>query len=195
VVDKEKNVASYPHRPSDYRLDPKENFLKAFVQDLKTDPAQGITEEELEVACDFAWRVILSRLIGQFSVSTWGEDPPHPLFEIWLLIASSVVIRMFGQSYGVNAAEQELTSSKWSKEADDMLERITDPQREGQRMWLTNTDGTIEEPRGKATIPVVMNIRDATFFPAKDTDLSHGMTVADSVEAFYKLYSHRAGTG
>jgi len=184
---------AFPNRPDAFVLSPRERFLKAFLAGTASAPSQGVTQPEFDSISDFGWRVVISRFIGQFDVSGWGSNPPHPIQEIWELTASGIALRIYGQRFGLNDKTTDADSRSWIKMADQMIANILDPDNENQRMYLVSaTTGSIIEPRTKLNLPIVLNVRGVEFFPSLRSYSYKGQSSMHSVEQFWQDFTVEA---
>ena len=187
---------AFPNRPDMFVLNTQQRFLKAFMGTEASSPDKGITADELGAAADFGWRVTICRFIGQYDVSGWGNDPPHPLQEIWELTASGIALRMYGQRFGIGDKTADTDSKSWVNMANKMIADVLDPDSENDRMYLVSaTTGSIIEPRSKISVPIVLNVRGVEFFPAMRSYSYKGQSSAHSVEEFWQDFTKAASTG
>lgn len=179
-------------KPTTWVLEAGHRYLKGVVLELAPtgDEIKGITQADLTAAENYAWRTIITRLVGWYTVSGWSTSPPHPLFEIWDLLASSYVVAIAGQRKNIEDDAAIETQEKWLGQATQMLVDITDPKSEGQRTHLINPDGTVAHKRSNVAVPMVRSTTGVIFFPADKTQAtSWGDTIKGSVEEFIDSHS------
>ena len=187
---------AFPNRPDSFTLNAQERFLKAFMAGTAASPAQGVTQDELDSAADFGWRMVICRFIGQYDVSTWGDNSPHPIYEIWDLTGSGVALRMYGQRFGINEKASDMDSRSWIKMANEIISNVLDPDNENERMYLVSaTTGSVIEPRSKMSVPVVLNVRGVEFFPAMQSYRYQGQSSNLSMEQFWQNYTQPSVEG
>lgn len=172
--------------PSSWAIEIGHRYVKHWLQDKVPagEEPRGVTQDDINAAQIYAWRFILSRLVGAYDVSDWSTDPPHPLFEIWDLLASSYVLELVASR--VNATEETSDLIKiWFDKAEKMLKNILDPDDEGDRMHLLEADGSIQHRRLGTVTPVIVNTTGVQFWPrCKSYKDSFGNLSQNSVQAF-----------
>lgn len=179
------------YKPPSWKLEASHRFLKGIVKELVPigDEEKGITQDDLNAAESFAWEVLISHLIMHYDITGWSNDPPQPLFYIWDLLASSYVAAVVGQQSNVDGGPGLTASNSFLSRAKDMIRSICDPQFEGLRIELINSNGTIAFKRSKAAIPKVVSTIGVVFFPAdRDYTDAWGNTIEGSVEDFVDKY-------
>jgi hypothetical protein len=177
-------------QPSDFVLVVNERYLKSWVKELA--PAnrkdKGITQADLTAAEAYAWRILLSRFAGAYDTSGWRNAPPTPLFEIWDLMASAYVVRLFGHRVLTNTDKVAKEYQEWLEKAGEMIADVIDPVKESDRLYLLDADGAIIHKRSNQAFPLVRNTRGVTFFSTSQNSYDafgnhHG---EQSIESFVR---------
>lgn len=183
-------LSGAPERPAGWELKIGQRYLKGNTKDLVPvgREIQGLASSDLDAAQDFAWCLILSRLVVLYDVSDWYLNPPNPLYQIWDLLASSYVMEMVEQRVNTENELGRSTAKEWFNRASMMLGQITDPKTEGERMYLTHPTTYQMIPRRTSSgMPVVINVRGVEFFPTCDVAMnSWGHYLGQSIEEFVR---------
>ncbi len=177
--------------PSTWSLEANHRYLKGTVLEIVPagDEGKGITQHDLDAAENFSWRTIVTRLVGWYNPSDWSSRPPHPLYEIWDLMASAYVVALVGQRKNIEDVAAIDTQKDWMNQAIDMLRNIVNPEFEGDRINLINTDGTVQHKRSRVSVPKVVSTSGVVFFPhSKESQTAWGNSIRGSVEEFIQTH-------
>lgn len=188
------SATGFPNVPAGWLLEPGHRYLKSIVTDLSPtgDETKGVTQQDLDAASCYAWRFMISRFIGNYVVTSWGFEPPQPLFEIWDLFASSVIVDIVAQRMNYEEEGGQETSDRWFERANEMIKNVVDPEREGDRMHLIGSDGTVLFKRKNISSPKVFNTTGAQFFPSsRNAATAWGDHLEGSVEEFIDTHSRK----
>jgi hypothetical protein len=182
-----------PIKPASFTLVAGHRYIKGVVATLAPDGDEtlGVTQLDLTSAEDYAWDILLARLSTWYDVSTFGSNTPIPLQQIWDLLASAYIHAVVAQRKNVEDTQATATQDKWLAAADRMMQNLTDPVREGERMQLINpATGNIVHKRSRGSIPMVVNVRGVQFFPThNNNNTTWGHALRGSVEEFIDTHS------
>ena len=187
---------AFPPRPAGFTLREHGRAIKGLIRDFSTTTLAkfGVTPDDVSWAEDYGWRTIISALINQYDVATWGTNPPSPLFHIWDLLASGQLLRFAANRGMLQQTTENPVWRQYIDEARGMLKAILDPSDEGTRLSL------VDEVTGDQIFPVeeisqmvILDTRGVEFFPEKIGDISYGLTTDQSVEQFYRDRVRSAG--
>jgi len=189
-VSDELEDTSSPFKPASWKLEVGRRYLRGWIRELAEDDHEGTTTHELAAAEDYAWNLILSRLINYYDVSGWDISPPKPLFEIWDLFASGYLLDQVGHEINADPDKIHSTITRWLHRAQNMLGNITDPQQERERIALIRA-GEIIHKRSNVAMPVVANFQGNVFFPRlKSTTSFNNYNLGNSTEKFVEDHAN-----
>lgn len=179
-----------PAKPSEFLLSPGKGLLKGQAP-LANTGQQGMQDEDVNKCEEWAWGEILSIFGGMYDISFWDTDPPIPLPQLWELLASAMYLRFVVKLFAASKQENDIPTM-WGQDADKLVRGLLPgkQQRGEVRRYFIRTDSANSGEKLWPSKDYVNRIYVITpaevFFPAYDTDKSHGMTSKFSFEDFFK---------
>jgi len=146
---------------------------------LKTDPANGVTQDDLDAARAHAKATIDSQLAPVYDVSAWEQETPPIVERIADMLSSAEVLEYKYQRGETADNEDTNLPSVLERNARSLLEMV----RRGL-LTVVTAGGEVQEPISGGALPE-SRIPEANFFPASRAERSFGRPTRENLESVY----------